>query len=189
MLFNKLTCPFVFVVLLIAAFVFLTTPQTAEAVEIEPGIPVLEVTDEVENVEDEPNTQSIQVYGIRAEPVSFELTITFQKRNNPPVNTPVTGFDATDIELFAADSNDQIVNNGATASPVRSADGSVYTTTITAKGNINKVVIRVPAGAAEAALSLTQALVLCQSLLEGYSFLSLIRASSVVNRQWTVVPC
>ena len=32
-------------------------------------------------------------------------------------------------------------------------------------------------------------LVLCQSLLEGYSFLSLIRASSVVNRQWTVVPC
>ena len=158
MLFNKLTCPFVFVVLLIAAFVFLTTPQTAEAVEIEPGIPVLEVTDEVENVEDEPNTQSIQVYGIRAEPVSFELTITFQKRNNPPVNTPVTGFDATDIELFAADSNDQIVNNGATASPVRSADGSVYTTTITAKGNINKVVIRVPAGAAEAALSLTQAL-------------------------------
>ena len=32
-------------------------------------------------------------------------------------------------------------------------------------------------------------LLLCQSLLEGYSFLSLIRASSVVNRQWTVVPC
>ncbi len=32
-------------------------------------------------------------------------------------------------------------------------------------------------------------LVLCQSLIEGYSFLSLIRASSVVNRQWTVVPC
>ena len=34
-----------------------------------------------------------------------------------------------------------------------------------------------------------QFLVLCQSLIEGYSFLSLIRASSVVNRQWTVVPC
>ena len=32
-------------------------------------------------------------------------------------------------------------------------------------------------------------LVLCQSLIEGYSFLSLIRASSVVNRQWTVEPC
>ena len=34
-----------------------------------------------------------------------------------------------------------------------------------------------------------KSLVLCQSLIEGYSFLSLIRASSVVNRQWTVVPC
>ena len=32
-------------------------------------------------------------------------------------------------------------------------------------------------------------LVLCQSLLEGYNFLSLMRASWVVNRQWTVVPC
>ena len=32
-------------------------------------------------------------------------------------------------------------------------------------------------------------LVLCQSLLEGYNFLSLMRASWVVNRQWTVEPC
>ena len=39
------------------------------------------------------------------------------------------------------------------------------------------------------ALGMELELVLCQSLLEGYSFLSLIRASSVVNRQWTVVPC
>ena len=37
--------------------------------------------------------------------------------------------------------------------------------------------------------NILRALVLCQSLIEGYSFLSLIRASSVVNRQWTVVPC
>ena len=33
------------------------------------------------------------------------------------------------------------------------------------------------------------ALVLCQSLLEGYNFLSLMRASWVVNRQWTVEHC
>ena len=32
-------------------------------------------------------------------------------------------------------------------------------------------------------------LVLCQSLLEGYNFLSLMRASWVVNRQWTVEHC
>ncbi len=30
------------------------------------------------------------------------------------------------------------------------------------------------------------ALVLCQSSIDGYSFLSLMRASSVVNRHWTV---
>ena len=33
------------------------------------------------------------------------------------------------------------------------------------------------------------ALVVCQPSVEGYSFLSLIRASSVVNRQWTVARC
>ena len=32
-------------------------------------------------------------------------------------------------------------------------------------------------------------LVVCQPSVEGYSFLSLIRASSVVNRQWTVARC
>ena len=32
-------------------------------------------------------------------------------------------------------------------------------------------------------------LVLCQASVEGYSFLSLILASSVVNRQWTVARC
>ena len=35
-------------------------------------------------------------------------------------------------------------------------------------------------------LNITSAM---STLIEGYSFLSLIRASSVVNRQWTVVPC
>ena len=49
--------------------------------------------------------------------------------------------------------------------------------------NFNKESLR------EDAKTLINILVLCQSLIEGYSFLSLIRASSVVNRQWTVVPC
>ena len=36
---------------------------------------------------------------------------------------------------------------------------------------------------------LIPSLVLCQASVEGYSFLSLILASSVVNRQWTVARC
>lgn len=155
MFFNKLRYPLVLAVLLVASFAFLAT--TAETAEIEAGNPVLEVPDEIEDVQGESNTLGIQVYGVRGESVSFELTIRFQDTNDPPVNTPVTGFDVTDIELFAADSNDRIVNNGATASPVRSnADGSVYTTTITAQGNISNVVIRIPEMAAEAALNLQQ---------------------------------
>ena len=35
----------------------------------------------------------------------------------------------------------------------------------------------------------TETLVLCQSVVDGYSFLSLIRASSVVNRHFTVARC
>ena len=95
MLFNKLTCHLVFAVLLVAGLTFVATPGTAAVT------PVLSVPDEVENVTDEADTQGIQVYGIRAEPVSFELTITFQDDpdSNNPVNTPVTGFDATDIEV------------------------------------------------------------------------------------------
>lgn len=160
MFFNKLKFILIFPVLFVAGFVFLAT--TAETAEVQPGIPVLEVTDEVADDKTEPidqNTLGIQVYGIRGEPVSFELTITFQDDPNAadPVNTPVTGFDATDIELFAADNREQIVRNGATASPVRSdADGSVYTTVITAKGNISTVFIRIPTAAAEAALNLQQ---------------------------------
>ena len=49
--------------------------------------------------------------------------------------------------------------------------------------------IRSTLGLANDAHITKEDLVLCQSLIEGYSFLSLIRASSVVNRQWTVVPC
>ena len=38
-------------------------------------------------------------------------------------------------------------------------------------------------------MTLEEFLVLCQPLIEGYSFLSLIRASSVVNRQFTLARC
>ncbi len=136
MFFNKLTYTFIFAVLLAVV----TFPATAAV------IPVLSVPDELADVTGDANTEGIQVYGIRSESVSFELTITFQDNN---VNTPVTGFDNTDIELVAADSNDRIVPSGATTSAVRAnANGSVYTTTITAKGNVNTVIINVPAAAA-----------------------------------------
>ena len=64
---------------------------------------------------------------------------------------PVTGFgdDDEDIVLFAADSNNRIIENGATSSSIRNTDGSVYTTTITARGNVAKVFIQVPAAAAK----------------------------------------
>ena len=141
MLFNKLTCHLVFAVLLVAGLTFVATPGTAAVT------PVLSVPDEVENVDDEPDTQGVEVYGIRAENVTFELTITF--REDPNAVSPVTGFDAEDIQLVAADSNDGIVPGGATVSAVRSnANGSVYTTTITTKGNVNTVIINVPSAAA-----------------------------------------
>ena len=138
MFFNKLTCSFVFFVLLITGLAFVATPATAAVV------PVLSVPDDVEDVGGTGDpSQGIQVYGIRAESVSFELTITFQE-GTPPVNTPVTEFDATDIVLNAADSSGRIVPLGATASRVSSnADGSVYTTTITVKNNINTVHIAI----------------------------------------------
>ena len=156
MFFNKFTCPLIFVVLFVMGLAFVATPAT-EAVT-----PVLSVPDEVADDETEPidqDTLGIQVYGIRAESVSFELTITFQDNPNAnnPVNTPVTGFDATDIELFAFDANEIPVSNGATADPVRSdATGSVYTTTIIAKGNVNSVLIRIPAEAAKTILTRAQ---------------------------------
>ena len=149
MFFNKLRYPLVLVVLIVAGLAFVAVPVT-EAVT-----PVLSVPDEVPDVgEDDDPTQGIQVYGIRAEDVSFELTITFGDSADPPVPIPVTGFDATDIELFAFDANDQSVQRGAAADAVRSnAAGNVYTTTITAGGGVNSVIIRIPAAAANTILS------------------------------------
>ena len=145
MLFNKLRYPLVLTVLLVAGFAFMATPATAQTV-----IPVLLVPDELKDVTGRANTIGTQVYGIRAEPVSFELTVTFQTDATPPVKTAVTGFNADDIVLFAADGNNNIIPSGAEASLVRpNADDSVYTATITAKGNVNKVIIQVPEAAAK----------------------------------------
>lgn len=146
---NKLTYPRrgevaspVLAVLLVAGLAFVAIPAPAVT-------PVLSVPDEVAQVDDDPNTHGIQVYGIRAESVSFELTVTFQEDPLATVNTRVTGFEAKDIKLVAADSNDSIVPGGATASAVRpNANDSVYTTTITTKGNVNTVIINVPVAAA-----------------------------------------
>ena len=146
MFFNKLTYPLVLAVLLIAGLAFSATPATALVV------PVLSVPDELTDDTTQPidqNTIGIQVYGVRAEPVPFELTITFQTHPEPPVKTRVTGFDVEDILLFAADSNDDVIPDGAVASHFRSTErGSVYTATITARGNISKVFIQVPDQAA-----------------------------------------
>ena len=143
MFFNKLTYPLVFAVLLVAGLAVVVIPTTAAV------IPVLSVPDELADVMSDANTEGIQVYGIRAESVSFELTVTFQDRGNN-ANTPVTGFNTNDdIQLYAADSSNNIIPGGATASAVRSnTDGSVYTTTITARGNVSKVIIQVPRAAA-----------------------------------------
>lgn len=144
MFFNKLTCSFVFFVLLVTGLAFVATPATAAVV------PVLSVPDELEDVNGEPNTIGVQVYGVRAEPVSCELTITFQDQSRTPVNTPVTDFDDDDdLRLFAVDSSNSVIPGGVTASAIRSSEGgSVYTTTITAGANISKVIIQVPDNAA-----------------------------------------
>ena len=147
MLFNKLKFILVFAVLLVAGLAFIATPATTVVT------PVLSVPDEVADDEIEPidqDTIGIQRYGIRAEPVSFPLTITFQNDRVPPVKTPVTDFDDDDdLRLFAADSSNNVIPGGVTASPVRlSEGGSVYTTTITARANISRVIIQVPNAAA-----------------------------------------
>ena len=144
MFFNKLKFILVFAVLLIAGLAFVAIPATAVT-------PVLSVPDEVADDEIEPidqDTIGIQRYGIRAEPVSFPLTITFQKdpTADPPVNTPVTGFDVSDIVLQALDNNNNQVLNGATVAPLTTTDNAVWTTTITVKGNVSNVNIAVPAG-------------------------------------------
>jgi hypothetical protein len=138
-IFNRLTYSLVLVVFLVSGIAFVATPATAQNV-----VPMLSVTDEDTST----GSPGIQVYGIRAESISFELTVTFQD-TAPAVNIPVVGFDREDIVLVAADSNGNVVPLGATASSVRpNTDGSVYTTTITAKQNVNTVIINVPAAAA-----------------------------------------
>ena len=144
MFFNKLTysrrgevtSP-ILAVLLVVGLAFLAIPATAAVT------PVLSVPDEVADDKIDPideDTLGIQRYGIRAESVSFPLTITFQNDAENNANTPVTGFDVNDIVLNAANSSGNVVPRGATALPLKSnADGSVYTTTITVKGNINTV--------------------------------------------------
>ena len=143
---NKLTYFLTITLFLVAGFVFLATPATAAVV------PRLAVTDEVKDVTGDTDTEGIQVYGLRDESVPFKLTVTFQDTTSTPaVNTPVTGFgdDDEDIVLFAADSNNRIIENGATSSSIqRNTAGSIYTTTITARRNVSKVFIQVPAGAA-----------------------------------------
>ena len=143
MFFNKLTYPLIFAVLLVAGIAFVAVPATAAVV------PVLSVPDELTNDPENADTQGIQIYGIRAESVSFELTITFQDDSNPPVNTPVTGFDVSDIVLQALDNNDNQVLNGATVASPTSTDNAVWTTTITVKGNVSKVNIAVPANSVQ----------------------------------------
>ncbi len=138
MFFNKSLRSFVFATLLLAGLVCVAIPATA-AVK-----PVLSVTD-ADDV-----TPGIQVYGIRAEDVTFELTVTFQDTANNDANTAVTGFDVNDIVLNAAGATTAIVPLGATAIPVTpNANGSIYTTQITVKNNINRVHIAVQQGAGQ----------------------------------------
>ena len=150
MLFNKLKFILIFAVLLVVGLAFVAIPAAAVVV------PVLSVPDELADDINDPDTEGIQVYGIRAESVKFELTITFVdnkdtfKDETDDINTPVTDFDDDDdLRLFAADSSNNVIPGGATASALRSnADRSVYTTTITARANISKVFIQVPNNAA-----------------------------------------
>ena len=139
MFFNKSLLSLVCAMLFVASLAFLAIPATAAVT------PVLSVTDE------DDARSGIQVYGIRAESVSFELTVTFQEDiNDNNTNTQVTGFEASDITLHAADSNGNIVQRGATATSFR-ADANndgVYTMTITVEGDIYTVLIGVPAEAA-----------------------------------------
>ena len=101
MFFNKLTYLLVLILLPVAGFVFLAIPAVAANGGVKP---VLSVPDELADDVTAPidqDTLGIQRYGIRSESVSFPLTITFQNTlvDSNPVNTAVTGFDASDIKL------------------------------------------------------------------------------------------
>ena len=131
MLFNKLTCPLVFAVLLVAGFAFIATPATAQ----------LSVVDT-----DDTTIAGIQVTGYAGQPVAFELTVRFPEGE-------VTGFgdEVSDIGLIPTrlvNNDDVVVPNGASAGPVATTNNTVYTTAITVKSNVEKVWITVPAGAA-----------------------------------------
>ena len=130
MLFNKLTCHLVFAVLLVAGLAFVATPAIAVDGE-------LSVTDE-DNVE-----IGIQVSGFEGQPVTFDLTITFEE--------PVIGLDKADLVLTAAmvsDTTNTPVVDGAMVGDITSDSAAeVYTTTITTKGNVDKVWIRVSSDA------------------------------------------
>ena len=138
MLFNKLTYPLVFAVLLVAGLAFVATPATAQLSVVDANTAA--------------TAPGIQVTGYAGQPVTFEVTITF-----PEV---VTGFDATDIVLIPTrlvDSADKVVPNGATAGPVVTTDDNiVYTTTITVKSNVEKVLVEVPQAAAQTPGTLIQ---------------------------------
>ena len=143
MFFNKSLLSFVFAMLLVAGLAFVPAPAVAQ--HLGTVKPLLSVTDE------DDLTDGIQVYGIRAESVTFELTVTFQDTANNDANTQVKGFNADDIILNAAGATPAIIPLGATASDVRPSDDDpgVYTTTITVKGNISRVHITVQEGAAQ----------------------------------------
>lgn len=127
MFFNKLRYSLVWAVLFVAGLAFIAIPVTAQ----QPGLSVTDENEETAGI--------IEIYGIRAEPVTFELTITFAEA--------VTGFTKDNIVLQALDgigNNANIIPNGATASPVTTTDNTVWTTTIAVKGNVGKVNIAVP---------------------------------------------
>ena len=78
MLFNKLTCPLVFAVLLVAGLAFVATPATGQLSVVDANT----------------TTPGIQVSGYAGQPVAFELTVRFPEGE-------VTGFgdEVSDIEI------------------------------------------------------------------------------------------
>ena len=133
MLFNKLTYPLVFAVLLVAGLAFVATPATAQLSVVDANTAA--------------TAPGIQVTGYAGQPVAFELTVRFPEGE-------VTGFgdEVSDIGLIPTrlvNNNDEPVSNGATAGSVTTTDDIVYTTTITVTSLVEKIWISIPAGAAK----------------------------------------
>jgi hypothetical protein len=141
MLFNKLTCPLVFAVLLVAGLAFVATPATAQL----PATTQLSVTD-TDNT-----TTDIEVSGFIDQSVTFALTVTFPEA--------VTDFVAADVQLQAANIVNDVnipVPNGATVSGFAAdATFSVYNVTITAGPQVDKVWIAIDRHVAETFGTLT----------------------------------